>query len=183
MPFAAQTDTRIKAVATISAVDIGGLLTQPFGGGPIKDDLWEALAQAGDLRTGEAKSDKTHLSHIVPTTKPGPEYPDVYKEGYDYYCTLRGRHENSTNWFATRSVNLIANYASYHFNELISPHPLLMIAGSVADTLYFSQDAVKKAKEPKELFVVDGKTHVGLYDDTSVTLPKLVAFLDASLCM
>jgi len=37
-----------------------------------------------------------------------------------------------------------------------------MIAGSVADTLYFSQDAIKNAKEPKELFIVDGQTHVGL---------------------
>ncbi|KAF4627416.1 hypothetical protein G7Y89_g10739 [Cudoniella acicularis] len=181
VPFAAQTDVRIRAVATVSAVDIGGLLTRPFGGGPIKDGLRESLVQAGELRIAEAKGEKPHLSHIVPTTKPAPEFPDLYKEGYDYYCTPRGQHKNSNNWFVTRSIDLIASYDSYHFNELISPRPLLMIVGSIADTLYFSQDAVKKAKEPKELFIVDNKTHVGLYDDTSVTLPKLVAFMNENL--
>ncbi|KAE9370670.1 dienelactone hydrolase domain-containing protein [Stipitochalara longipes BDJ] len=182
VPFAAQTDARIKAVATVSAVDIGGLLTRPFGGGPLKDDLRDSLAKAGELRLAEAKGEKAHLSHIVPTMKPGSEFPDLYKEGFDYYCTPRGQHKNSTNWFASRSIDLIANYDSYQFNELISPRPLLMIAGSAADTFYFSQDAIKKAKEPKELFIVDGKTHVGLYDDLSVTLPKLVEFMDAHLC-
>ncbi|KAN0106199.1 alpha/beta-hydrolase [Hyaloscypha variabilis] len=181
VPFAAQTDTRIKAVATVSAVDVGGLFTRPFGGGPLKDDLRESQVKTGELRIAEAKGENPHLSHIVPTTKPGAEFPDLYKEGFDYYCTPRGQHKNSTNWFVTRSIDLIANYDSYQFNELISPRPLLMIAGSVADTLYFSKDAIKKAKEPKELFIVDGKTHVGLYDDLSVTLPKLIEFMDENL--
>jgi fermentation-respiration switch protein FrsA (DUF1100 family) len=182
VPFAAQTDTRIKAVATISAVDLGGLLTRPFGGGPLKDDLRQSLEQAGQLRIAEAKGEAPHLSNIVPPQKPSPEFPDLFKEGYDYYCTSRGQHKNSTNWFVSRSIDLIANYDSYAFNELISPRPLLMIAGSKADTLYFSQDAINRAKEPKELFLVEGKTHVGLYDDTDISLPKLVQFMDTHLC-
>ena len=151
VPFAAQTDARIRAVATVSAVDIGGLLTRPFGGGPLKDDLRESIIKAGQLRIADPKGEKAHLSHVVPTTKPGPEFPDLYKEGFDYYCTPRGQHQNSTNWFASRSIDLITNYDSYQFNELISPRPLLMIAGSVADTLYFSIDGIEKAREPKEL--------------------------------
>jgi len=50
-----------------------------------------------------------------------------------------------------------------------------------ADTLYFSEEAVAKAGEPKELFVVPGKTHVDLYDDTEGTLPKLVGFFGSTL--
>jgi uncharacterized protein len=47
--------------------------------------------------------------------------------------------------------------------ELISPRPLLLIAGSEADTLYMSQDAIEKAKEPKELHIIDGASHIDLY--------------------
>jgi alkanesulfonate monooxygenase SsuD/methylene tetrahydromethanopterin reductase-like flavin-dependent oxidoreductase (luciferase family) len=47
--------------------------------------------------------------------------------------------------------------------ESISPRPLL-IAGSRADTLYFSREAIEKANEPKELFVIDGATHIDMYD-------------------
>lgn len=39
-----------------------------------------------------------------------------------------------------------------------------MIAGSKADTLYFSREAIEKANEPKELFVIDGATHIDMYD-------------------
>jgi uncharacterized protein len=46
---------------------------------------------------------------------------------------------------------------------LISPRPLLLIAGSEADTLYMSQDAFAKAEEPKELHLIDGASHIDLY--------------------
>ena len=42
--------------------------------------------------------------------------------------------------------------------------PILLIVGSLADTIFFSQEAYDIAKEPKELFVVEGATHVDLYD-------------------
>jgi fermentation-respiration switch protein FrsA (DUF1100 family) len=68
--------------------------------------------------------------------------------------------------------------------ETISPRPLLVIAGSKADTLFWSQQVYQKAKEPKELFVVEGATHIDLYDRTQFVTPavgKLKAFFDRSL--
>jgi uncharacterized protein len=64
----------------------------------------------------------------------------------------------------TRSIDKIAQYSSYDRVDMISPHPLLMIAGSKADTRYFSEMTIKKAKEPKELFLIEGGTHVSMYD-------------------
>ena len=76
---------------------------------------------------------------------------------------------------------MISTYSSYEFVDWISPRPLLMIAGSKADTLYFSEDAIKAAKEPKELFIVEGKSHIDLYDDTAGVVPKLVEFMKEHL--
>nr|WP_319115299.1 MULTISPECIES: alpha/beta hydrolase [unclassified Streptomyces] len=53
--------------------------------------------------------------------------------------------------------------------RLISPRPLLMIAGSQAESAYFSKEAIEKAAEPKELVVIDGATHIDLYKDEYVT--------------
>jgi fermentation-respiration switch protein FrsA (DUF1100 family) len=183
VPFAAQTDRRIKAVATISGADTGRLFREGLGGNRSKEDLLKALGEASKERTSEGKGENPHLERIVPNTPAEiPNgIPTLYKEGTDYYRTARAQHPNSVNWYISRSIDMLATYSSYAFVDLISPHPLLMIAGSNADTLYFSEDAYKQAKEPKELFVIDGKTHIDLYDDTKEVLPKLVEFMSTYL--
>lgn len=62
-------------------------------------------------------------------------------------------------------TTLGAQMAFFPFEQIetISPRPLLLIAGSKADTLYFSQNAYEKAKEPKELHLIPGATHIDLY--------------------
>jgi fermentation-respiration switch protein FrsA (DUF1100 family) len=42
--------------------------------------------------------------------------------------------------------------------------PLLLIAGSKADTKIFSDQAYALSNGPKEYLVVDGATHIALYD-------------------
>jgi fermentation-respiration switch protein FrsA (DUF1100 family) len=54
-----------------------------------------------------------------------------------------------------------------------------MIVGERAVSAYFSEDAYKKAAEPKELFVIPGAAHVDLYDKpeyTAQSLKKLDSF-------
>ena len=36
--------------------------------------------------------------------------------------------------------------------------------GQQADTLYFTEDAYRRAREPKKIHVVEGASHVDLYD-------------------
>lgn len=179
VPFAASTDQRIKAVATISAADMGRLFREGLGGMLKREDLMSALGTAAAARTLEARGEKPHLEHVVPNTpaEVADGIPALYREGTDYYRTPRAQHPNSANWYVSRSIDTVATYSSYAFVDWISPRPLLMIAGSKADTLYFSQDATAAAKEPKELYIVDGKTHIDLYDDTAGVLPKLIDFM------
>lgn len=67
-------------------------------------------------------------------------------------------------------------YDSFRFQLLISPLPLLMVAGEMAQTLHFSKTAVEAARELKEFFVVKGKNHFDIYDDLTKFGLKVVKF-------
>ncbi|OGM43980.1 putative dienelactone hydrolase domain-containing protein [Aspergillus bombycis] len=185
VPFAAQTDERIRAVATVSGIDLGTLYSEGFGnyGGSVQPGLRDELLEAGRQRIREAEGAPPNLTRIFPQTAADvtSDLPVFYQQSYDYYQTPRGHVETAPNWHLWRSIDLIATYRSYAFMDLISPRPLLMIAGSEADTLYFTQAAIDRAQEPKEMYVIPGMTHIDLYDHTSESTPKLVEFFTANL--
>lgn len=63
---------------------------------------------------------------------------------------------------------------------------MLVIAGSKADTLFWSRQVIEKAREPKELFIVDGATHIDMYDRPQFVGPaveKLNAFFSLALSL
>ncbi|KAL3468912.1 alpha/beta-hydrolase [Aspergillus californicus] len=187
VPFAAQTDLRIKAVATVSAADTGSFFRDGMKNTAFEMDraaLDKTLEASSAARTAEANGEPVAMQPLVPDSPEGlpDSIPTMLREGAEYYRTPRAQHPRSTNRYPTRSIALLVNYDSYAFNYLISPRPLLMIAGSNADTLYFSQEGIERAKEPKELYLVPGMSHIALYDNVHGHLPKLVDFMSTSLC-
>ena len=58
----------------------------------------------------------------------------------------------------------LMSWDAAHGMDLIN-QPLLMMAGSAADTLYMTEDAFAKATgtNDKELFLVKGATHIKTY--------------------
>ena len=86
---------------------------------------------------------------------------------------------------------MLVTYYSFAFINWISPRPLLMITGSEADrgtggpadTGHYTSEAIERAKGPKELFVIEGRGHLDLYDKTAESVPKLAGFFVKSLCM
>jgi uncharacterized protein len=72
----------------------------------------------------------------------------------------------------------------YPFNdiEMISPRPLLFIAGEKAHSIEFSEDAYRLAAEPKELLIVPNAGHVDFYDRVNlIPFDKLTHFFTANL--
>ncbi|MGM7648728.1 alpha/beta hydrolase [Nocardia sp. JW2] len=174
VPFAAQTDHRIKAVATVSGLDIGDYLSNGLGRTQDPSVLREMLDAAGALRTAEAQGAEPNYQIWAPPSAEGLEQaPDLFRDAHDYYRTPRGQHERSENKWPLQSIDRIAQFDAYAKIAMISPRPLLMIVGSKADTAYFSEEAIAKAAEPKELFVVDGATHVDLYDLDQYVTPAV----------
>lgn len=161
---AAITDHRIKAVAGVSAVDLGQLRRDGLGGS-LKATIQQRLEAVAAQRIVEAKGGEIKYSAYVPNSLDEiPEgAPVMYREGYEYYRTPLGQHPRSTNKYTFTSLDKLISFTAFDHLELLAPRPLLMIAGSRADTFYYSQDAYDRANEPKELYVVDGASHIQLY--------------------
>ena len=157
--YTAQTDYRMKAIATVSAVDpVGELLQDP--------EMREMLIrQAGILRNLEAMGNGPFLSHVNPGTRAEANaYPErsMFRECYDYYVDGIGKHSASTGWGLLK-YDMLAHFKPFEHMDWIAPRPLLMIAGTEADTRHFSEEAVKCAGTNAELYDIEGASHMDLY--------------------
>lgn len=112
----------------------------------------------------------------------------IQREFYDFYRTPRGEYTpQSSSRELTTHPTLTSNAKFMNFYpfddiETISPRPMLFITGDKAHSKEFSEDAYRRAAEPKELFVVPGAGHVDLYDRVNlIPWDKLTAFFNKHL--
>jgi fermentation-respiration switch protein FrsA (DUF1100 family) len=74
------------------------------------------------------------------------------------------------------------NFYPFEDIETISPRPMLFITGDQAHSREFSDEAYRLAAEPKELVMVPGAGHVGLYDRVNlIPFDKLTVFFQNNL--
>ena len=172
---AAQTDLRIKAVAGVSTYDVGDAARNGL------KDVWpvtpnqreQTLKDAALQRTKEARGETPRIDKLLPLTTPPATAPQFLRNAYDYYNTSRGQQPNATGNFRFTSTIQMMQFFPFNQIETISPRPLLLIAGSKAQTLYFSEKAYQQASEPKELYIIDGATHFDLYDCQQFVTPAV----------
>lgn len=173
---AAQIDPRIKAVATISMYDMGRDRRQGLGDTMSETDRRKALETIALQRWSEAENGEKKFVIGTPEVI-STDSPAVAREFYDYYRTPRGFHPRSTTAMSLTSDGALMQFYPFQNLPWISPRPILLIAGEIANSRYFSEDAFKKAKEPKELYIVPGAGHVDLYDRLNlIPFEKLQSF-------
>lgn len=172
----AQTEGRIKAVATVSAVDSGRTRREGIGGTMTDEDRNALLAEVGKQRAAEARGAAVRYINYVPNSPEavpqGPDH-DMYQEFYEYYRTPRGAHPRSVNQYTFTSLDKMFAYTAFDHVDWISPRPILLIAGSKAGTRYLSEDAYAMAKEPKELYIIPNASHIDLYDKPEYVNPAV----------
>ncbi|MEU6194292.1 alpha/beta hydrolase [Streptomyces sp. NPDC047061] len=164
-----QTEMRIKAVAGVSTFDIGSARRDGVGHLGKQSAVYrtDLLKRSGQARTRETGGGEVEMFSLIADN---PKFdmndlstiPVMYQEGYKYYSEI-DPNPRFMGTFALSSLSRQMAFFPFEGIELISPRPLLLIAGSEADTLYMSQDAIERAKEPKELLVLDGASHIDLY--------------------
>ncbi len=177
---AAQTDKRFKAVATLSMFNSGVVRRNGFMNSQVST-IQERLKQASEARALEAAGGEVrYAADIEWTDEMADNLPfDLYREGHYYYHRTHA-HPNSTFRYTMSSMlDLMAFDAATHM-DLIH-QPLLMMAGSKADTYYMTDRAFNRATgtNEKELFLIEGATHIQTYhvpEYVNQAMSKLNAF-------
>gem|GEM_PF-43823 len=178
---AASLERRIKAIATVSAVDVGAATRKGWEGKATKEEQIAILDSVAKQRSAEAAGAAPAYVNYVP--KVGDKTaPRDLQEAADYYLTPRGLHPNSPNKMLVTSLSALVAFTGFDRVDLL-PQPLMIIAGSEAGSLWHSQELHAKATGPKELYVVDGATHMDLYDGAGVdtAMKKLAPFFNRTL--
>src|SRR5579859_5377565 len=126
----------------------------------------KTLEMVARQRTAEARGAEPLYTPFVPETleEIDENTPDLLREGYEYYRTSRGAHPNSKGRFLLTSMDRMFAFSAFDQIPELLTQPMLLIAGSKADTKIFSDQAYRLSQGPKELFVVDGATHISMYD-------------------
>ena len=184
---AAKIDPRLKAVATISMYDMGAANRNGLNHSLTLAQRKQIIADAAEQRYVEFKGGATKYTsgtvHEI-TEKSNP----IEREFYDFYRTPRGEFTPAgsspllTTHPTLSSNTKFMNFYPFNDIETISPRPLLFITGDQAHSKEFSEDAYKRAAEPKELYYVAGAGHVDLYDRVElIPFDKLESFFKANL--
>jgi fermentation-respiration switch protein FrsA (DUF1100 family) len=161
---AAQTDKRFKAVATLSMFNSGLVRRNGYMDSQVAT-IQERLKQASDARAREAAGGEIiYAGNVRLTDEQIAKLPfDLYRQGFEYYGKTHA-HPNSTFKYTMSSLLDLMNFDAASNMDLIN-QPLLMMAGSKADSLYMTQSAFEGATNAKnkELFLIDGATHIETY--------------------
>lgn len=145
--------------------------------------MQKLLKEVAEARTKEARGDEPLYWNYVPKSENDIDENTsvIQKEAYEYYRTDRCSYPTSVNKYLVSSNDKLAAWDAFQYIDTVSPRPLLFIVGSKADTLYFTEDAYKRANAPKEIFTIENATHVDLYDKpefVNQVVYKLVEFFD-----
>ncbi|MGM5629924.1 alpha/beta hydrolase [Apibacter raozihei] len=181
---AVQSDKRFKAVATLSMFNSGEVRRNGFQNSQLST-IQERLKKASEARAKQANGEIIYAGVASVTDEEIAKTPKgLYREGYEYYYRTHA-HPNSTFLYTMSSLLDLMTWDATANMDLIE-QPLLIIAGSEADTKYMTDEAFAKATNAKnkDLFVVDGATHIQTYwkpEYVDQIVAKLVNFYNNNI--
>lgn len=182
----AQTERRFKAVAGVSPTPMGEAARSTFGHPIPATELIKTMQASAAQRTAQARGAEPVYAPFVPERFEDIDEntPVMLREAYDYYRTPRGQHPNAKGRFLMTSLDKMLAFSTFTLIPDFMTQPLLLVAGSNADTKIFSEQAYALSKGTTELFIIEGATHVALYDVPEYVdqaLAKLVSFFGTHL--
>jgi len=182
---AAMTEHRIKAVGVVVAVNIGRAYRSQ--GNTI--DMLEAV---GAQRTQEARGAEQLNINWLPDTEEEFEASDFAGlldtgEAVNYYRTPRGHCGTATNRLLFRSIDKVVAFDAFNLIEELLTQPTQIIIGDKVGefgSYQEGQDLFARIKSKKDLLVIEGASHYGLYDQpeyVNQAVTKLAEFYSENL--
>ena len=161
---AAIQDRRIKAVGTVSAVNIGSMFRNGWENNVKSIDALPYVEAGSNARTADASGAATATMPLAPMKEADAPNEEL-RQAWEYYHTPRAERATAPGFATLRSLNQIITYDAYHMAEVYLTQPLQIVAGSVAGSKWMSDDLFDRAASRDKAFhVVDGANHMDLYD-------------------
>lgn len=180
---AASVDTRIKATVASTMYNMTRVTANGYfdsaDSAQARNDMRQTLSQQRTL--DYAQGTQKRAGGVV---DPLPEdAPQFVKDYYDYYKTPRGYHPRSLNsndgWIATSALNFINAPILQYAGEI--ERAVMIVHGEKAHSRYFGEDTFKLLKgDNKRLLIVDGASHVDLYD-RKIPFDEIASFFEENL--
>lgn len=178
----APTERRIRAVAGVSAADIGAANRESWLRGRTVEEQIALLEDVAEQRTREARGAELMKVYMCP--EPDKNTAPSFREGYDYYRTSRAWHPRADNFYLRRSQATKMAFSAIENINLLT-QPVLLVVGEKADSEWQTERFYKALPgKDKEVFTVPGYSHIDLYDKPGAVNPaikKLTAFFKRTL--
>ncbi|RQP04161.1 MAG: alpha/beta hydrolase [Paracoccus sp. BP8] len=161
---AAINDPRIKALGTVSAVNIGSMFRNGWENS-VKDAEAAPYIKAGaDARSSDASGAPVATIPLAPLKEADAPNEEL-RQAWEYYHTPRAEYPTAPGFATARSLTQIIPYDAYAKAEAFLTQPLQIVAGSVAGSKWMSDDLfARAASADKKVHIVEGANHMDLYD-------------------
>ncbi len=161
---AAINDPRIKAVGTVSLVNIGQMFRNGWDNNVKDADASPYVAAGSSARTSDAAGNAVATIPLAPLTEKDAPNEEL-RQAWEYYHTPRAEYGTAPGFATARSLNQIITYDAFHKAEAFFTQPLQVVVGSKAGSKWMSDDLIKRAASTdKKMHVVEGANHMDLYD-------------------
>ena len=178
----APTERRIRAVAGVSAADIGAANRESWLRGRSVEDQIKLLEDVSAQRTREARGEELMKVYMCP--EPTAETAPSFREGYEYYRTARAWHPRADNFYLHRSQATKMAFSAIE-NIYLLTQPVLLVVGDKADSEWQTERIYNALPgKDKEVFTIPGYSHIDLYDKPEAVNPaveKLTEFFTRTL--
>lgn len=178
----APTERRIRAVAGVSAADIGAANREGWLRNRTVDEQIKILEDVAKQRTKEARG--ADLKKVYMCPEPDKNTAPSFRVGYEYYRTSRAMHPRANNLYLYRSFATKMAFSAIE-NIYLVTQPTLLIAGENADSKWQTERFYKALPDGnKEVFTIKKASHIDLYDKAEYVnqaVDKLAEFFNTAL--